>query len=268
MLFAEAGIRSHDMITHYRNRALTRISLGLLMFGLLGLLLALKRFGIPEIIVVLGGILLSTSGIILYVRGCVALAEAKGHAGGVVVAAIILSALCVPGVILLLPIVLALALEDRNKHSRGVIGPRRKSHRHQYGSNLERIVHYRRNALVGIYFGLGGVALGIFLVIFRVGIFSDHSNEAVLGMLIFLIGYCAVLAGCWWWLRAKALNEALVFIGLMPLAIPFVPFVRLILLTAPAIIPLGMIMMPLILIVVVWVLPDQSERSRRKSWWE
>jgi hypothetical protein len=129
-------------------------------------------------------------------------------------------------------------------------------------------MYYRRNAILGIYFGLAGIALGVLLVIFRMGLFVDHSDEVVLGMFTFLGGYSAVLVGCWWWLRAKALNEALVFIGLMPLAILFIPFVRLIFVASPALLPMGMVMMPLILIVVVFVLPDQSGASRKKPWWE
>jgi hypothetical protein len=239
--------------------------------------------------VVLGAILLATAGIILYLRGCITLAEAKGHTGGGVTAAIIVSTFCLPGVMFLLPIVLALVLEDRTGSSAGTAGrrirshhhrsepeekpaaapvPRRKRHRHRFGSHLERIMYYRRNAILGIYFGLAGIALGVLLVLFRMGLFVDHSNEVVLGMFTFLGGYSAVLVGCWWWLRAKALNEALVFIGLMPLAILFIPFVRLIFVASPALLPMGMVMMPLILIVVVFVLPDQSGVSRKKPWWD
>src|SRR5258708_4153035 len=104
------------MITKYRKRAINGIVGGLMMFALLALLIILRNFGIPDVIVVLGAILLATSGVILYLRGCLALAEAKGHSGGVVAAAIIISGLCVPGIILFLPIVLALALEDRTRH--------------------------------------------------------------------------------------------------------------------------------------------------------
>jgi hypothetical protein len=142
------------------------------------------------------------------------------------------------------------------------------THRHRPRSNLERIIGYRRNAILGIVFGVAGIALGVCLVIFYFGIFSDHTNEVVLGIFVFLCGYCAVLAGCWWWLKAKACNEALVFIGLMPLAIVFIPFVRLILLAAPGMLPVGMVMMPLILVVVVLVLPDKSGASSPKAWWE
>jgi hypothetical protein len=134
-------------------------------------------------------------------------------------------------------------------------------------AHLERTVRYRRNAILGNYFGGAGILLGVFLVIFRVGIFSDHSDEVVLGMFVFLAGYGAVIAGCGYWLRAKQWNEAIAFIGLMPLAIPMIPFVRLVLVAAPAILPVSMTMMPLILIVVVFALPDKSGASGTKSSW-
>jgi hypothetical protein len=253
------------MITRYRNRAIRGIALGLLMFGLVASLIALRKCGMPEVIVLLGAILLGIYGVILYLRGCIALAEAKGHTG---LAGIMLISAFLPGAIFLLPLVLILMLEDRNRYPSPGARPRRKGHSHRYGSNLERIIRCRRNALLGICFGLGGIALGVCLVIFYCGIFLQHANEVVLGIFVFLCGYCAVLAGCWWWLKAKEWNEAIVFIGLMPLAILCIPFVRLILLAAPAILPVGMVMMPLILIVVVWVLPDKSEASIPRPWWE
>jgi hypothetical protein len=90
----------------------------------------------------------------------------------------------------------------------------------------------------------------------------------VLGVFIFLGGYGSVIIGCSYWLKAKQWPEAIVFIGLLPLAIPFIPFVRLILLAAPRIIPVAMVMMPLILIVVVCLLPDKSGVSKRRAYWE
>jgi H+/Cl- antiporter ClcA len=105
----------------------------------------------------------------------------------------------------------------------------RRTHRHSRKSHLERIIIYRRNALLGIYFGLPGIFLGALFVIFRWGIFLDHSNEVVLGMFVFLAGYAGIIAGCAYWLKAKEWNEALVIIGLLPLEILFVHFVRLVL---------------------------------------
>ena len=182
------------------------------------------------------------------------LAEAKGHTGDVVIASIVLSVLFFPLAMPLLPIVLIFAMEDRNKAS----GRRAAPGRHKHTSYLERIMHYRRNALLGIYFGLPVIALGIFFVVFRVGIFWDPANEKVLGIFVFLAGYAAVIAGCCYWLKAKALHDAIVCIGLAPLAIPFIPFGRLIFRMTPGILPLGMVMMPLVLIVVIWALDNKS----------
>jgi len=131
-------------------------------------------------------------------------------------------------------------------------------------SRLDRPVRLRRNAAIGIMSGLGGIAAGVLLVLFRFGIFADHADESALGIFVFVGGYLGVLAGCRWWLKAKEWNDAVVFIGLMPLAILFVPFVRLIFVAAPALLPTSMVMMPLILIVVVFVLPDKSGWTGRR----
>jgi hypothetical protein len=159
-----------------------------------------------------------------------------------------------------------------------ILRPNRDSHRktrkgrsssnHRHTSPIERIVRYRRNALLGVYFGIAGIVSGVFLVLFRVGIFADHSNELVLGIAVFCCGYCGVLAGCSWWLKAKGWNEAIVVIALMPLGIILIPFVRLVLFSAPLLMPACMVMMPLILIVVVLTLPDQSGIPRQRPQWE
>jgi len=126
-------------------------------------------------------------------------------------------------------------------------------------------MYYRRNALLANYFGVGGILFSLLLVVFRVGIFSDHDNEIVLGIFVFLCGYIGVIAGCRWWLRAKDWNEAVVFIALMPLGILLIPFVRLVFVAVPLLLPAAMVMMPLILVVVVFVLPDKSEAAKRRS---
>jgi hypothetical protein len=155
---------------------------------------------------------------------------------------------------------------NRDSHRKSRKG--RSNVKHGHISNLERIVRYRRNALLGVYFGVAGIVSGVFLVLFRVGIFADHSNELVLGVAVFCCGYCGVLAGCSWWLKAKGWNEAIVVIALIPLGIIFIPFVRLVLIAAPLLMPACMVMMPLILIVVVLTLPDQSGLPKRRPQWE
>jgi hypothetical protein len=140
-----------------------------------------------------------------------------------------------------------------------------RRHRH-HEHTADRIARYKRNALVGNAFGLTGIAMGVYLVLFRAGIFNLHSDEVVLGMLVFLCGYAGVIWGCWWWVKAKAWPDAVIVIGLLPLVICFIPYVRLIYLAAPALLPTSMIMMPIILIVVVFVLPDKSGQGGRNRW--
>jgi len=141
----------------------------------------------------------------------------------------------------------------------------RREHR-PHRSHLERIIIYRRNALLGVYFGLPGIFLGALLLIFRWGLFLDHGNEAVLGLFVFLAGYIGIIAGCAYWLKAKGWSEALVAIGFMPFGIFATPIVRrLILFASPLLLPVGLFMMSLILIAVVVTLPDKSGMGRRRK---
>ena len=149
-------------------------------------------------------------------------------------------------------------------YATGSVGRRKKSRGHRFHSSLERTTHYWHKARWRIWFGIAYILSGACFAIFRWGIFSDHSNEILLGFVMFLCGYCAVISGCSWWLKAKAWNGAVVFIGMMPLALLFVPYVRLIFVAAPMLLPVMMIMMPLILVVVVLVLPDKSGTSNRR----
>ncbi len=149
-----------------------------------------------------------------------------------------------------------------SRPSSGRSGGRRRRH----GSPLERAASNRKNAILGIYFGVAAILVGVLLVIFRMGIFRDHANESVLGIFVFLLGYVGAITGCSYWLKAKGQSEGIVFIALMPLAILAIPFVRLIFLAAPGLLALGMVMMPIILIVVVAVLPDRTGQSGPKRW--
>ena len=58
------------------------------------------------------------------------------------------------------------------------------------------------------------------------GLFSEHADEVVLGVFVFLGGYAGVIAGCSSWAKAKGWNDAIVFIGLIPVCILVLPFVR------------------------------------------
>src|SRR5262249_14134733 len=123
--------------------------------------------------------------------------------------------------------------------------PKRRPQPELPRSPIERIYFYRRKALVRIYFGAPGILLAVALVFVRFGIFEEHSSEVLLGLAIFLAGYCAVISGCWYWAKGKGWNESVVLIGLMPLGILCVPFVRLVFIANPMLLFCPMVMMPL-----------------------
>ena len=135
-------------------------------------------------------------------------------------------------------------------------------------SPVARRVRYKRNALLGIYFGVPAVLFSVMLAIFRMGIFAEHSEEVSLAIFVFIGGYCAVVYGCYWWLRAKLWSEGVLLIAFMPLMIFFVPFVRLLVFRALGLLAAAMVMAPLILVVVVAALPDKSGNSRQRAPWE
>ncbi|EEF59020.1 hypothetical protein [Pedosphaera parvula] len=143
--------------------------------------------------------------------------------------------------------------------------PKKKTRR-RFGSNIERIVYYRRNALIGVVVGLLGIAIAVFSILFGTMIFADRENEVVFALFVFVIGYVGVICGCYWWTKAKDWNDGLVVIGLLPLVILFIPYVRLIFVAAPSLLPISMVLMPIILIVIVSLLPDKSEWPARKRW--
>jgi|GEM_PF-2894774 len=143
-----------------------------------------------------------------------------------------------------------------------------KVRRHSPGSTVDRLVRFRRHALVGNYFGLAGIFSGVALVVFRVGLFADHRHEVVLGLFLLAGGYVGVIAGCWWWLKAKGWNEEVVVIGFLPLLVFFIPFVRLIAIRSPVLILAATVMMALILWVVVLVLPDKNSSARSRQSWD
>jgi hypothetical protein len=167
------------------------------------------------------------------------------------------------GIIVILSILTVLVMYLRRKpyESRG----REKPRRPMQGSTIEKIVRCHRNALLGIYLGAGGIMAGTLLAVFQWGIFANRAHEVILGIVLFLFGYSGVIGGCWWWLRAKARTEAVVFIAFMPLAVFLVPYVRLIFLAMPAIVMLTTALIPLVLVAVVFALPDKSGMNRRQT---
>jgi hypothetical protein len=168
--------------------------------------------------------------------------------------------LCVIGMIAITSITIWLGRLLTTKHSNQT--QRRRHHHHQpHESSVARNVRYRRNMILSFYFGFPGILLSILLVIFRWGIFNDHENEATLGLFLFVGSYIALVSGCWWWLKAKGWTEAIVF---MPLALMFVPFVRVLFIIS-GFLPITMVMAPLTLIVVVFALPDRSGVGRHRA---
>lgn len=149
-------------------------------------------------------------------------------------------------------------------------GLRRSTRRRQSeGSPTSHDRHRsKRFAFLGVASGVFGIGLGICIVLFPVafglGATPDPEDPIIIGGGVFFAGYCALISGCYWWLKAKGWNEVLVIVGLLPLILLCIPFVRLALLAVPQILIVGMVMMPLILVIVILVLPDRSGLSRRR----
>jgi hypothetical protein len=175
-------------------------------------------------------------------------------------AKIVISAL---GMLAICALVMWLARLVRGNHR-----PHHRAHRHweRPGSRLERTVRFRRNAVIGVFFGVLGILASVLLVVFRWGIFAHHADEVAAGMFVFLGGYLAAVWGCANWLRAKGQTEGIVVIAFLPLGILLIPFVRLIFLASPSLLPVMMVMMPMILMVIVAVLSDKSGNPKRHGW--
>jgi hypothetical protein len=185
------------------------------------------------------------------------LAKAKGYSNGMLVFGIFW-----PAQVIIVPLLL-FALPD--KCPRASNQTRRKTSGHDE-SQIARIVRFRRNALLGNTFGLIGILLALALIFVPLGLFASWDNACMAAICIFMPSYAAIIYGCWWWVKAKDWPDAVVLIGLMPLAVLMVPYVRLIYRVAPMLLPAGMVLMPIILIGVVAVLPDKSGMPKRKHW--
>ena len=159
------------------------------------------------------------------------------------------------------PVVLTVlfVLPDKNAASSNRMKSRQTSHSSE--SPISRVVRYRRNALVGNILGLFVVLVGISIIYFPVGLFEDFEDEALCGFFVFVCGYVSLIVGCRWWLVAKGWPDAVIFIGLVPLAACMVPYVWEVFIIVPDLLPLSMFLMALILLVVVFTLPDKSGLS-------
>lgn len=247
------------MSPRHKTKAITGVSLWFLLFIAFPIFLgAMDRSNPSESVIgsVFGGWILATAACFLWAG--YHLAKGKGYP-----TALLLTGILGPCLQLLMLVVL-LVLPDKTTNSANFAMPRHSSRRRE--SSVERTVRYRRNAMLGNVFGLLGILAGIKFVVLPTGLFGDWDDEAGVGVIIFLCGYSAVITGCWWWAKAKGWPEAIVFIGLSPLVVFFIPFVRLIFINAPQLLSIPMVMMPLILLVIMLVLPDKSGMPKRKNW--
>ncbi|HTB83016.1 MAG TPA: hypothetical protein VK742_05120 [Candidatus Sulfotelmatobacter sp.] len=183
------------------------------------------------------------------------LARAKGYSTAILITGIFLPAQIVIFALLLF------ALPDKcSTHQ----SPKRKHRPAEDDSPIARIVRCRRNAMIYNVLGLAGILLALLLIFVRTGFFDRMDNSRAAAIWIFVPSYSAVIYGCWWWVRAKNWHEAVVFIGLMPLAVLLIPYVRLIYRLVPLLLPSSMFLMPIILLGVVAVLPDKSGILKRE----
>jgi hypothetical protein len=187
--------------------------------------------------------------------GGIHLAKAKGYSRG-----FLIFGLFWPAQLIILPVLL-FGLPDKC-----AIPTKRAKPTHPRNESLiARVVRYRRNAFVANIFGVAGVLVALAFVLLPLGLFNTRDNARVGGLLVFVPSYAAIIYGCYWWVRAKHWHEAVVFIGLCPLAPLVIPYVRILYLAA-GVFPLLMVIMPILLIGVVAVLPDKSGIPKRKRW--
>jgi len=186
------------------------------------------------------------------------LAKAKGYSNAILVPGIL--GVCVQAIILG---VLLFALPDKLPAS----SPRRHGeHRHRDDSPVARVVRHRRNAFVCNLFGLMGILLAVLLLVLPIRLPVTLDSRRLIALCVFVPGYAAVIFGCSHWVKAKNWPDATVLIGLLPLVVLFIPFVRLIYRFVPLLLPAGMVFMPIIMIAVIAVLPDKSGVPKRKLW--
>jgi hypothetical protein len=92
------------MKVKFRNRAILLIGLAILMFATLAGVVALRKHGIPDGLIAVCAVCLGIGGAILYLQGCIALAEARGHNGPAVASIVILIYACGAGGAYLSPV--------------------------------------------------------------------------------------------------------------------------------------------------------------------
>lgn len=133
-------------------------------------------------------------------------------------------------------------------------------------SLTDRIARFRRNTIVYSAVGFAFVISAAALALFPSPLFVDRDDAITVAILVFVIGYALVIVGGWNWAKAKAWNEMIVIVGLLPvvalLLITCIPWLRIIVLADlmlfPAVLPVSMILMSVVMVVAVALLPDRS----------
>jgi len=184
------------------------------------------------------------------------LAKAKGYSNAILVPGIL-----GPPVQLVILAVLLFALPDKRPDQ---AQPKHRHRSHRSESLIERTVRYRRNSILGNFFGLAGILVAGLLFFSPVPVAQTPDGRHAIALCFFVPGYAAVIFGCSCWVKAKNWPDAVLLIGLAPLAILLVPYVRLIYRAAPMLLPVSMAFMPVIMIGVIAVLPDKSGLPKRK----
>lgn len=196
----------------------------------------------------------------LHFYGCYLLMKAKGQSFALLLYSIPLVCFGVG----IAPLIVALVTPDRYARGRGRNRGwfARLVEGRSHGSRLERRVRYKRNGFVMLYFGVPIIAAGAALTVFQGERLEQDSKVVALGLLVVLLGYGLVIAGCRLWLKTKGWPSSVLLIGLAPLVGLFVPGVRLLLIRVPAVIWGGMVFASALLIIVILTLPDRSGMSR------
>ncbi len=185
------------------------------------------------------------------------LAKAKGYSNGILVLGIF-----GPLVQIIILLLLLFGMEDRCPDP----SRRRPAKHHRDESPIARIVRLRRNAFAANLFGCLGIFVVVVTILLHIHVASTPDGNGVVRLLIFLPSYGLVIWGCANWIKAKNWPDAICLIGLLPLMMLFIPYVRLLYRLAPMAFPIGMAFMPIIMIAVITVLPDKSGMPRRKHW--
>ena len=246
----------------HKNKAIIGMTLWLAVIPLIIVVCALHAAFFPEsarsrnfVDLVIGIFLVAQS--VAFFWGGGHLAKAKGYSNAILVGGL----LCWPSQLLLWGGLL-FALPDKH---RAPSERTRKKKRRRDESPVAQIVRCRRNALVANVLGVTGILVALAFLFLPIGLFESHQSDQVVAIFVFIPSYAAIIYGCWWWVKAKNWPDAVVFIGLMPLAPLMVPYFRVLYLMTGAL-PLLMVLMPLLLIGVVAALPDKSGIPKRKRW--